>query len=359
MRLMGSGLLKLRPPQRTRMSVPISIIICTRNRVASLARTLEAISAMRLPDDVAAELLVTDNGSSDGTGQWLRSQKLPNMPLRVVREPRPGQCRAYNRALVEASGQVMVFTDDDVIPPADWLEQLCRPILDGRADAVTGPVRAAADLARPWITAQHLNWLACNDSIKGGPRVFLVGANMAFSTRVLNVVPGFDPEMGPGAIGHASDTLFSLQLEQVGFRLAWAPDALVEHRFDLDRLTRRAFVSQARKRGEFNAYVQWHWYHVNRPFLLVRRARAWARLMCMRLAHPIDWLTCPTVPAWELGLLEHCHTLKAFARERRRPRNYTYCGLTKVAGEFPKSATGSAENGATPSAKLDRAEVEA
>ena len=48
----------------------------------------------------------------------------------------------------------------------------------------------------------------------------LTGANMAFARRVLDKVPGFDRELGPGGLGFCDDTLFSLQLRTAGFRLA-------------------------------------------------------------------------------------------------------------------------------------------
>ena len=60
----------------------ISIIICTRNRVDSLRQTLAHLSRCQVPEDCTVELLVVDNGSSDGTRRLVEGTVLVNLPTR-------------------------------------------------------------------------------------------------------------------------------------------------------------------------------------------------------------------------------------------------------------------------------------
>src|SRR5581483_12381122 len=99
----------------------VSIIICTRNRAQHLKATLESLNRVRVPSDLSAEVIVVDNGSSDETGAIVKDTKLRDFALRYSVEPRPGQSNARNRGLGIARGRAILFTDDDVRPPGEWL----------------------------------------------------------------------------------------------------------------------------------------------------------------------------------------------------------------------------------------------
>jgi len=129
----------------------VSIIICTRNRGNDLRQTLETIGALDVPADLPAEVLVVDNGSTDHTSEVVHHIKMLRMPVRCVHEPRKGKGYAYNTGLAEAKGDIFLFTDDDVRPPANWIDGMCRPILKGAAHGIAGGLRAAPHLRREWM----------------------------------------------------------------------------------------------------------------------------------------------------------------------------------------------------------------
>src|SRR5687768_15493346 len=118
----------------------VSIVICTRNRADSLRETLVSMGNCQVPSHLPSELLVVDNGSTDHTRQVAEQAALANMPVRYIHEPRRGQSHARNRGLIEAIGDIFLFTDDDVRVPETWIERMCRPIADNEADAVVGGV---------------------------------------------------------------------------------------------------------------------------------------------------------------------------------------------------------------------------
>jgi hypothetical protein len=99
-----------------------------------------------------------------------------------------------------ATGRYLAFTDDDLCFDAFWLLKLLGPLRAGQAEAVVGEVRLAPHLLRRWMEPMHRAMLAevrPNDERHG-----LVGANMAVSRECFDRVEGFDPALGPGALGH-------------------------------------------------------------------------------------------------------------------------------------------------------------
>jgi glycosyltransferase involved in cell wall biosynthesis len=243
------------------MTPSASIIIASRNRAASLRATLASIAATTLPEPTRTELILVDNGSTDDTLATMSAFEAPSLAVQVLREPRPGKVRALTRGLEAATGDMLLFTDDDVRVPPDWVAGMCAPLLAGTADAVAGAVRLAPPLRRPWLNALQSALLAETTGVFGpdGPSR-LVGANMALHRRVFEVL-SFDPQLGPGARGLEEDTLLGLQLKAHGYRVAGAPDTVVVHVPGTDRLRRGAFLSALDKLGRSQAYVNYHWRH--------------------------------------------------------------------------------------------------
>ncbi len=257
-----SSLCMARNAQSDQMTV--SIIICTRNRANSLRSTLLSIGRAIVPQQWHIELLVVDNGSTDSTPEVVREVRLTNVDLRHISEPTVGQSYARNAGLMQTSGEIILFTDDDVRVPSYWIEGMCRPFLENAVDAVAGgvvfPSDIAAALSRPPFFSRR-SWFASTESLDRDSPNRMVGANMAFHRRVLERVPKFDVELGPGALGFADETLFSEQLLAAGYRLVGALDDAVEHHFDVSRLTTENILDLARKMGRSNAFKYYHWEH--------------------------------------------------------------------------------------------------
>ena len=91
----------------------VTVAICTRNRAGSLEKTLDSLAAMTVPVDTSWDLLVVDNGSVDRTSEVIDSFS-ESLPARTVVEPVTGLSRARNAAVAAATGEYIVWTDDDV-----------------------------------------------------------------------------------------------------------------------------------------------------------------------------------------------------------------------------------------------------
>jgi glycosyltransferase involved in cell wall biosynthesis len=307
-----------------------SIILCTRNRCQALSETLKSLNKVSVPAGMQVEALVMDNGSTDDTAAVTKDSVLDQIKLRYIHEPKAGKANALNTGLKQARGEILLFSDDDVRFDPAWLKEISEPVAAGRNDALTGAVRIAPHLRRPWMTSTHQAWLASTDYLSETSPEAAVGANMSFHRRVLEKVPGYDTALGPGQLGLYEDTLFSMQLMRAGFRLGKSNTAIVEHHFDPARLTRKSFLSHANAQGRSQAYVLWHWNHEDRGALGLRIARREVELRIKRLLHRRECLQPEGIPVWEMELVTAIAFMRQFQVCRKQPRAYEKFGLRKL-----------------------------
>jgi hypothetical protein len=206
---------------------------------------------------------------------------------------------------------------------------------------VAGGVAMAKHLERPWLKGDLRRWLACSDTYDAEkPTKELVGANMAFSRRILKEVPSFDPELGAGAMGCGEESLFSCQLIKAGFRIVELPTVTVEHHFDEIRLCAAEFLKMARKLGRSHAYIAQHWKHES--ILTSFGALLHAVLFhCYRFASGRSTEVFEGLPAWKLDLALRMAFFRQHLIECLRPRNYVKHGLIKERGHAGLKCIGS------------------
>lgn len=225
---------------------PISVVICTRDRLATLRRCLSAVRALDYP---TYEIIVVDNApSSDETMDYLRTLE----GVRYVREPTPGLDWARNRGVAAARHGIVAYTDDDTRVDRGWLKGLAQAFEQDEVDVVTGLV-APMKLDTPaqlyfedvyggmgkgmsprWFRGREMSSAALLWASACG-----VGANMAVRKQAFAKVGLFDPALDVGtATRGGGDIEFFHRVLAAGGTLAYAPSALVwhEHREDFARL---------------------------------------------------------------------------------------------------------------------------
>ena len=308
----------------------ITIAVFTFNRARSLTHTLQALREVRIPAGATCELLVVDNASTDRTPELIDSFAMPHMKIRRILERRRGVAHSRNTAIRESSGRVLAFLDDDVRPKPDWLERISEPILIGAADAVAGAVKIPSSLERSWMTPKHRAWLASTEQLDSVKPEYIVSANMAFSRAVINKVPSFDTELGPGALGLYEDTLFSWQLREAGYRIVSRFDAIVEHHFDDSRLSRSAFLAAAECRGRCLAYLKHHWKQEPVSGSWHKLAMRFLELSKRRFASSHANKVNEGISEVEMDLVQDFYFYKQYLAEKRNPLKYTKRGLVKL-----------------------------
>ena len=299
--------------------IDASIIISTKNRAGSLMQTLDSLSRVHR-GRLEVELIVVNNGSTDETA-GLVSEAAPRfpIPLRLLSFAKGAKAAALNYALPTAIGRYLVFTDDDLRFDALWLLKLLAPLRARLADAVVGEVRLAPHLTRTWMEPVHRAMVA--EVRPNGEYFYLVGANMAMRRGCFDRVSGFDPALGPGALGLAEELLLERQIRARGARVQFAEGAVVEHHFDPTRLERSAWIRLAKASGRSNAYIFHHWDGGSERLLPLRRAK---KMVELGLYRSLGWLrrnTRSPIDSRELELIYRLAFLEQLAHEwRTRPK---------------------------------------
>lgn len=237
------------------VTVDVSIIVCTKDRSADLKDMLAHLGRARVPDGWTAELVIVDNGSSDDTRAVAAAAEFPDLAVRYVFEPRRGKTHALNAGIEASAGRALLMTDDDVHVPPNWIEAMCGPLLSGEAEAVQGGITIAAHLERPWLTGVLRTWVASVEDPVHPPEG-LVGANMAVSRAALEAIGPLDTRLGPGAAGFYEDTVIGWRMERAGYRKLFRPTVAVEHHFQADRLSIRAFMAAAERMAAARVIVE-------------------------------------------------------------------------------------------------------
>lgn len=98
----------------------ITVGIATWNRAAFLRQTLASLTQLKVPPNLPWEVLVCDNNSSDDTRRTIESFS-QNLPMRYLSEARQGKSFALNHLVTQATGDWLLFVDDDVLVDGGWL----------------------------------------------------------------------------------------------------------------------------------------------------------------------------------------------------------------------------------------------
>ena len=104
----------------------------------------------------------------------------------------------------------------------------------------------------------------------------VLGANMGFRADALRTVGPFDERLGPGAAGHEEETEMSQRLSRAGFKIGYAPGALVFHEVDPARADRERFIRIARERGFCRTLHERHSIAKTMIDIAIARARLFA-----------------------------------------------------------------------------------
>ncbi len=242
----------------------VTVAICTWNRCALLEQTLEQMTQLQAPAGFTWELLVVNNNCTDDTDGVI-ARFAGRLPVRRLVEPVPGLSNARNRAVREAQGEYLIWTDDDVLVEPDWLAEYVRGFERHPEGTVFGgPVS-------PWFPNTPPSWLteawprvfaayACinhgDDEFQLTHRKLPFGASMAMRMDHQKMF-SYDPERGvkPGSrMGGEEIDVVRRSLEHGGAGW-WLPKARVRHYIPEARQTlsylRRYFDADGEHQGRY------------------------------------------------------------------------------------------------------------
>jgi len=226
----------------------VTVAICTWNRADLLDQTLGTLRDVRVPEGLEWEVLVVNNNCTDHTDEVVARHAGP-LPLRRVFEPAQGHSNARNRAVAEATGDLLLWTDDDVLVGREWLAEMAKAAGDFPGASYFGGA------IEPWFGEEPPGWLRANLGLLGGVLVILdhgpevrrlregemvFGASLAFRTEVLRGRL-FDPDLGrkgTSLIGY-DEVGLTRQLHAEGKYGVWVGTSRLRHYIPSSRMTER------------------------------------------------------------------------------------------------------------------------
>lgn len=209
----------------------VSFIVCTRDRAEALEACIRSIEAtIRSHAAVTSELVVVDNGSTDGTAERLtRIAATSNIAIAPVTELRGGLAAARNAGIEQSRGQILVFVDDDCEVDGRYLQDLQQHYAAGERLIIRGGrVELGSELDLPFtIKRSPVRARFTPDVHPGG---FILGCNMTMHREVAMRVGRFDERFGAGAaLRSAEDTDYLVRAYQLGIPIEYVPDMTVLH----------------------------------------------------------------------------------------------------------------------------------
>jgi glycosyltransferase involved in cell wall biosynthesis len=228
-----------------------SVIVCTYNRAATLAKMLATLSATVVDRSISWELLVVDNNSTDQTRRVVE-RVIPDFPcpVRYLFQEKQGKSHALNLAISEARGELLLFTDDDVIVHPAWLQEIVTGFATHDCIGIGGRIEAVWQQERPTWYSDRNPYRMFGVIIEydqgeapGYTELPPYGANMAFRREAFSRYAHFRTELGPNGrqLLRGEDTEMSWQMLRAGERILYQPTAVIYHPVEPERTRKRYF----------------------------------------------------------------------------------------------------------------------
>jgi glucosyl-dolichyl phosphate glucuronosyltransferase len=229
-------------------SMRVTVAICTHNRSQLLDETLARMVEMRIPPGLSWELLVVLNACTDTSRQVAESYSR-SLPVTALEDPVPGLSHARNQAVSNAGGDYLIWTDDDVLVSAEWLEAYTAMFsLHPDSSIFGGPIHPLFPGRPPqWLVHVYLNVsvaFALRDlgslaiPLDPSSGAIPLGANYAIRTaeqrRFL-----YDLRLGrtPTSLNGGEEVSVMKSMLLAGHTGWWVPDAIVQHYIPSHRQT--------------------------------------------------------------------------------------------------------------------------
>ncbi len=241
----------------------ISVIVPTYNRSTMLRATVESLLAQSYPAD-RLELILVDNNSTDDTKAVIDDLEQRHAGITGLSERRRGAHFARNSGALASRGQILYFTDDDMLARVDMLLRIIDGFVgEANVGSVTGRVLPRWETEPPlWILEHCRNsLLSLNDLgdnlivADDDPGVF--SCHQAVLRDAFMSAGGFNPDTNAGEFTGDNETGLNIKLKKLGFRFAYVPGAVTEHIIPASRMTQRYLNSRLADQGYCDSYTDY------------------------------------------------------------------------------------------------------
>ena len=239
--------------------IDISAVISTFNRCEMLAKALAALLNQKAPG-VSYEIIVVDNNSTDNTRATIEGFIAKgHANLRYVFEPKQGIAHGRNTGIAMARGDIIAFTDDDVVVTDNWIAVIKRAF-DQNPDVeyIGGKILPDWDEPPPkWLTVDHWWPLALLDRgdqrfhVNAANPLCLPTANASFRRPLFSRIGLFSPQFSA-----REDHELFVRLWQAGGQGLYEPDLVVMATVQPERLLKSYHHRWNTTTGKFNSLMR-------------------------------------------------------------------------------------------------------
>lgn len=197
----------------------VSVVVPAYNAAQTIVKTIRALLGQDYPKELF-DVTVVDDGSTDRTGDVVKE-----CHVRYVRQNNKGPAAARNHGASLANGDIILFTDADCVPNANWIKEMVKPFDDAEVKAVKGAYRTE----QPELMARfcQLEFEERFELLKKAPSIDMVDTYSAgFRSEIFKAMGGFDTSF---PVANNEDTELSYRLSAAGHKMVFNPAAIVCH----------------------------------------------------------------------------------------------------------------------------------
>ncbi|MEN8252714.1 MAG: glycosyltransferase family 2 protein, partial [Patescibacteria group bacterium] len=192
-----------------------SIIVCTYNRLEYLKKCISSLLEIDFP---TYEIVIVNDGSTDGTKEFLNSQYSRNKKITVVHHKQnKGLSQARNTGIKTAKYDIVIFTDDDCKADKNWLTQMLKGFSDEKVGLVMGQV---------FYVDKNYHGYFPERLVSNIDALWPMGCNVAYRKEVFKKCGYFDDFFFPY---NNEDAEMALRTIKNGYRYAQLPKAVIYH----------------------------------------------------------------------------------------------------------------------------------
>ncbi len=254
----------------------ITVIIPSYNRAGMIGKTLESFVNQSYPKD-KYEIIVADNNSQDNTKDVVkRLQADCDVKVTYLFEQRQGVHYARNSAAKLASGEILYYTDDDMVADRELLMEIARCFTDDKVGSATGRVLPQWESEPPeWIRRLCQNaYLSLHDRGVGffisDEDFGVYSCHMAIRKNVFFECGGFNPENTAGEWIGDGETGLNIKVKEKGYKFAYNGKSVIYHMIPSERMTQEYLNRRLANQGNCDSYTEYKRHRFGREQLLQR-----------------------------------------------------------------------------------------
>lgn len=246
----------------------VSVIIPTYNRVQTLRLTIESFLNQSY-DSNLYEIIISNNNSKDSTEDLVNKymREYPNR-IKYIKESRQGVHFARNSAAKIANGEILYFTDDDMIADKYLLSEIIKVFkFDPKVASVTGRVLPKWEVTPPdWISKLCYNGLL---SLNDPPEDFIISpydcnvysCHQGILRDVFFESGGFNPENTAGEWIGDGETGLNIKIKELGYKFGYNGESRIYHMIPPQRMTQSYLNKRIGNQGNCDSYTDYRNYN--------------------------------------------------------------------------------------------------